>query len=59
MICSFCELEAVSGVDTVERDEYYAVCHEDLARLVSEHSMVAVELVVYEDYWEDCECGCR
>lgn len=42
--CSFCDSLSVSGVDSVERDEYYSVCESDLQRLVSE-GMVQVELV--------------
>lgn len=53
--CSFCKVPATSGVDTVERDEYYNVCDSDLARLVSDHSMVAVALVVQDT---SCGCGC-
>lgn len=50
--CSFCEISAISGVDSVDRDEYYAVCASDLDRLVRE-GMVAVELVT--EY--ECFCG--
>lgn len=58
--CSFCGDQAVSGVNTVELDEYYQVCELDLARLVRDFDMVAVELIPQtEGYWDDCECGCR
>ena len=47
--CVFCVSGATSGVDSVERDEYYPVCAEDLARLVNDNQMIAVELVTYYD----------
>lgn len=60
LTCCFCEDLAVSGVNTIELDEYYPVCQSDLDRLVSEYSMIAVELIAQpEDYWADCLCGCN
>lgn len=53
--CSFCTTQAVSGVDDVNGGEYYAVCSSDLARLVADFGMVAVELITEFD---PCECGC-
>lgn len=54
--CAFCELDAVSGVDAIEGNEYYSVCADDLARLIADFGMVAVELDTEVEY---CDCGCR
>jgi hypothetical protein len=54
--CAFCELDAVSGVDAIEGNEYYSVCADDLARLIADFGMVAVELDTEVEY---CSCGCR
>jgi hypothetical protein len=53
--CCYCSALAVSGVDSIDRDEYAPVCAADLARLVSEFDMVAVDLV---SEFAPCECGC-
>jgi len=47
--CVYCESVATSGVDSVERDEYYPVCDADLDRLVKDYQMMPVELVTYYD----------
>lgn len=54
LTCAYCDSVAVSGVDSVERDEYYPVCEKDLDRLVNDFKMISVELVT--DY-ECVYCG--
>lgn len=57
LVCAFCEAVAVRAVDSVDFDEYYAVCEFDFARLVSEFEMIETELVlVNENFCEHCDC---
>ena len=54
--CSYCEAPAISGADLPQGGEYYPLCQDDLARLVSKFGFVAVALQEVDTY---CGCGCE
>jgi hypothetical protein len=51
--CLYCKSIATSGVDSVERDEYAPVCDADLARMIKDYDLVAVELLTDTHQWDD------
>ena len=51
--CLYCESIATSGVDSVERNEYAPVCDADLARMINDYDLIAVELLTDTPQWDD------
>jgi hypothetical protein len=51
--CLYCDTIATSGVDSVERNEYAPVCDADLARMINDYDLIAVELLTDTHQWDD------